>query len=387
MRTPRPCDKLIADTPHRYGPANRRKQPECDRGRRRHDRRVTDDSQPRDPDPGHRQTPRPESLYRLVARDLGDLLSEHHRPDWIALAYPAAIGAGPGALIGASLADDTRTRLLLAAAGLFAGASAAATALIAVMALILAVEHTMDRSQRRRGPGRTRRHQLRHRTRRLREKTRTDRRTGRIPLENLDEAAAELSRTVEDHEHPHAGLRERHLRAKALRARHRAENTVERSWAGALDEAVETLTGQARSRRLLHGDETPLELDGSETAWYLLRTPNTTAVRRLLVEHLPQRDGSGTDAPPFAPLFAPGVVYTPRWVHELALAGELHARSRRPWPWDHDTGGRRTWHCAIGEECVDTDGADHETIAKLYEPHGNGPLSSLSETVAIAKRI
>jgi hypothetical protein len=41
----------------------------------------------------------------------------------------------------------------------------------------------------------------------------------------------------------------------------------------------------------------------------------------------------------------------------------------------------------VGDECVPIGNADRETVAKLYDPEGDGPFRSLEETVESARRL
>ena len=128
-------------------------------------------------------------------------------------------------------------------------------------------------------------------------------------------------------------------------------------------------------------------LDQTLSVWHLATDPENYSVRRLLFEHVPLRaPDEQADAYTTAlsrwigspggydrGLFVHGVVVTPRWVYDLAVAGE------RGWPYDS------IHPFAFSDECVPLADADLEVVESLYEPGGAGPMGSLEEVVNAAR--
>jgi hypothetical protein len=177
------------------------------------------------------------------------------------------------------------------------------------------------------------------------------------------------------------GFLERRRCRRYARLLDAVRGVMDRSKDDSLTAAVSILT-RARS-------DADQSRDQTLSVWYLAADPENYAVRRLLFEYVPlhapdeQADAyaaalsrwydsrGGSDRS----LFVHGVVVTPRWVYELAVAGE------RGWRYDPRIPD------AFSDECVPIGDTDMETLCALYEPGGAGPLGSLAEAVLVARMI
>jgi hypothetical protein len=178
----------------------------------------------------------------------------------------------------------------------------------------------------------------------------------------IDDAFREGSRSSSRH------WLERRLAAKLLLAgeRHRREL---QAWLDS-DESFHAALNELRSR---YGDPQPETRPGlaDTVVWVYNGPPRTETSLRLLREFLPGRtEPQGI-----------GVVCTPREVYELLRrADERAAYMTTAYP-----GPRMRVTPRIGRRSVPLDGADPETVAKLYDPSEESPYSDLSELVAAAK--
>jgi hypothetical protein len=100
----------------------------------------------------------------------------------------------------------------------------------------------------------------------------------------------------------------------------------------------------------------------------------------MLAEYVP----TGRDEFSGRLVFRCGVVYTPRWVYDLAAFGERHSHLNMSPPMFYST--YRSLR-PVGDECAPIGNADRETVEKLYDPDGDGPFRSLRETVETARRL
>lgn len=310
-------------------------------------------------------------LLRDALRETADFSRHGGRIDWIALSYPLLSGALIGACGALLVVGENPLTMPLAAGAVTLGALAGAlTSLAGAFVLVLTVM-VFEQVGVRRAPARRRRKDLREEIRHLRKAVRT----GRVPLAEIGRVTAHLRMRDEREPHPEASSGERLLWKRLQRHRRRVDAVLETSWRDSLHEAIETLRSVHATR-----STRPLVIDDVPTAWYLERTPADLAVSRLLVEYLDgERDRrTGNVA------FVAGVVFTPRWVYELAQAGSHHAYDRRMAPPGRYVKRSRG---GIGDECVDIGSADRETVAKLYDHGGNGPMKSLWDTVEAAKRL
>ena len=161
---------------------------------------------------------------------------------------------------------------------------------------------------------------------------------------------------------------ERRLAAKLLLEGERCRKELA-AW---LD-SDESFRAALRQLRSLYGD--PRETDGymsSETVvWVYNGRPGTETSLRLLREFLPGRtEPEGI-----------GVVCTPREVHQLLLRSD----QRVSYPMYPYYGPQARSVPRIGRASVPLDGADPETVARLYDPSEDSPYSDLEELVAAAK--
>jgi len=304
-------------------------------------------------------------------REATDLYVYRGKIDWIFITYTLLCGAFLGAFSALLIsADNVLTipfRLLVVALGALAGAL---TFMVGTLVLTLTIA-ILEQVAVRRVPTRRRRKDLREEIRYLRKTVRT----GHILLADVGRVTAHLRMRDEQGPHPEASFRERRLWQRLQRHRRRTDAVLETSWRESLQEAIETLR-LARATRSTQS----LVIDDVPTAWYLERTPANLAVSRLLVEYV---DGT-RDRRTGNVVFPAGVVFTPRWVYELVRAGTHDPRVRymtsaNPYEKRSKDG--------IGNECVDIGNADRETVAKLYDHDGSGPMKSLWDTIEAAKRL
>lgn len=212
---------------------------------------------------------------------------------------------------------------------------------------------------------------------------------GRIPLEHLENVLITLRTGGLSGEPAARGPIEVYLMSRWLRQRLIAVELIETSWQQALPDAMARLT--CYETQYASTPSSTFSGDTTEVAWYLARHPSDIAVLRLLSEYLPvqqttreyQTDGIGESYSKFRI----GVVYTPRWVYELVHRAENFGRhaTEGQFPGRHSRLLKR--RATIGDECVPIGDVDREMVDKLYEPNGNGPLSSLKETVDTARHL
>lgn len=212
---------------------------------------------------------------------------------------------------------------------------------------------------------------------------------GRIPLEHMENVLITLRTGGLSGEPAARGPIEVYLMSRWLRQRLIAVELIETSWQQALPEAMAQLT--CYETQYASTPSSTISGDTTEVAWYLARHPSDIAVLRLLSEYLPvqqttreyQTDGIGESYSKFRI----GVVYTPRWVYELVHRAENFGRSstERQFSGRHSRLLKR--RATVGDECVPIGDVDREMVDKLYAPDGNGPLSSLRETVETARHL
>lgn len=314
------------------------------------------------------------NILQDTLRETAEFFRHNGRIDWIGFSYPLAAGLMVGAagllllVTTRSTATTASSLVLVGVLGALLGAVVVGLGSLLLVLVITCIEQTCIAGD----PARRRRADLRNEIRYLRKAVRS----GSVPLEDIEQVTVHL-RIRDGHEpNPDAGLRER-LRWKRLRRwRRRVDSVLEASWLGSLPTAVGMLRAAYAAR-----EQRPLVVDDIPTAWYLERTPPHAAVRRLLAEYTPSLRDERTGNIVF---FNPGVVFTPRWVYELARAGARQVSySHMALP---SSVARRS-RGGIGDECVDVGSADRETVAKLYDHDGNGPMKSLWDTIEAAKRL
>lgn len=319
------------------------------------------------------------SRLRATAQyELGDFFLYNGKIDWVSMAFVAAPGAFGGILAGLML--KTEGEALVSANPLLG-----ITITIAFMALgvlvtcvgvslvVVVVSLTMDLLGER-TPKKERIRTLRYNTKYLRRSVVG----GRVPLDMNEMVTHDLHRrrtiTLADD----AGPYERYLWRRWQRQRERTLAALALSWSQDLTTAISQLQ-KARLREDSARQDTSYH-DETEVAWHLAQQPTNVAVRRLLAEYVSteQSDFNGSL------LFRCGVVYTPRWVYDLAAFGERHSHFRATYPMFQPSYRNSK---VVGDECVPIGNADRETVAKLYDPEGDGPFRSLEETVESARRL
>lgn len=315
-------------------------------------------------------------FFVSLGQELRDYYRYGNQIDWLTVIGPAAFGAVFGLALSCAVADGERlliethtARWAFYALGFALGGALTFLATISAgLAGVICVELLREA----RHPMRERRRSIRENTRRLRNAIVDD----RIPLSELEAVRTSLRMRDDSAGRPGRDWYERILVNRWRRQRAHVEGLLEISWRESLPEAIAYLkTESARVRRT---PVTPEELaDSTEVAWHLASSPTNVAVQRLLCEYLPteRRDGNGRLE------FRTGVVYTPRWVYLLVRPVENHHRAERQWLFA--PAGRNT----IGDECAPIGGVDRETVEKLYEPHGDGPLGSIREAVETARHV
>lgn len=317
-------------------------------------------------------------FFSSMGRELRDLLYDGDRIDWVSLLMVSSMGSLFGVLLSLTLETDgeylVRAETLLWAgfALLFMLGGALLWALVATtgMAIVIGVDllHHAGR------PRRERRLRIRENTRQLRDAIVND----RIPLADLETVRTSLRVRDDSAKRNGSGWYERLLLNRWRRQRARVEGLLEISWREALPEALELLKAETRRRRWGRPTDADLE-DTTEVAWYLARNPAHPAVQRLLSEYLTaeRKNGDGYLE------FRTGVVYTPRWVYELVRLVEQSARASR----DYFGGYRVAVQNTVSDDYAPIGDVDRETVEKLYEPHGDGPLGSLREVVETARSV
>lgn len=322
-------------------------------------------------------------FLNTLRRELRDYYYEYEgRIDTVSLLLPVSIGALFGLLVSLSLESDGEPLVVadtllwaLSALGLAAAGSFALVACITLsLSIVIGVEILRENSSPRRGLRRS----IRDNIRQLKEAVVND----RIPLRNLESVRVSLRLRDGSAERSGTGWYERILVNRWRRERERVEGLLEVSWQESLPEALAYLTETADA--VIRSRPSAADLkETTEVAWYLAGNPVDVAVQRLLYEYLPteRKNGNGYLE------FRAGVVYTPRWVYELAKLAEQSARSRAAEPWSFRFDGRAGRYGTVGNECVPIGDVDRETVEKLYEPRGEGPLGSLRETVETARNV
>lgn len=323
------------------------------------------------------RSPRARFLSSL-GRELRDYHYDGPRIDWVALLLPASLGSLGGFLVSLTIEDGgnylvaTNTLLwaVIALGLMLAGTFMFHATITGGLAIVIGSE--LLREARR--PHRERRDSIRNNLRHLKDSV-VD---GRIPLASIETVRATLRIRDESSERDGIGWYERRLVNRWRRQRDRIEALLETSWEQALPEAIEYLTQTARELRGTKPRTAGTEKD-IEVAWYLARSPQDAGVRRLLCEYLPCERKAWK-----SPLeFRTGVVYTPYWVYDLVRDVENSRFSPFAGRWSFMTNRGDT----IGSECAPIGDTDRETVEKLHEPRGDGPLKSIRETVETARRV
>ncbi len=209
---------------------------------------------------------------------------------------------------------------------------------------------------------------------------------GLIPLMHLESVLKTLRINALSGEPAARGPVEAYLVGRWFRQRRIALQLLETSWQQALPDAMESLT--RHENQYTNTSSSTISRDTTEVAWYLARHPSNIAVSRLLSEYLPvQQLTQSKDIGDSYVEFHTGVVYTPRWVYELVRRAESSGRSTAETWFPNRYSRLIKKHATIGNECVPIGDVDREMVNKLYEPYGNGPLSSLKQTVEIARSL
>ena len=318
------------------------------------------------------------SRLRAAGRyELDDFLRYDGRIDWYAMSLTAMPGVVAGILLGITV--EREGTLLLAAnpllgiavtvtllgAGALLSCGGVGLTIVAVALIINAMDS--------RAAGKERIRALRYNTKYLRRSVVG----GRVPLDMNEMVAhglATLLIVLADDASPY----ERYLWRRWQRQRERTRAALALSWSQDLPTAISQL--QADLSREDPGQGGTPQLDETEVAWHLTRQPANVAVRRILAEYVPTEvdDVSGSLR------FRGGIVYTPRWVYDLAAFGERHAHVQVTYPMFQPSYRSSK---VVGDECVPIGNVDREMVEKLYDPESDGPLRSLTETVEAARRL
>jgi hypothetical protein len=317
-------------------------------------------------------------LRAAVRYELEDFLCYDGRIDWYGMSLTAMPGVVAGILLGITI---EREGDLLIAADPVLGIAITVTLLgvgallscggvgLTVVAVALII-NVMDS----RAAGKERIRALRYNTKYLRRSVVG----GRVPLDMNEMVTHDLHRrrtiTLADD----AGPYERYLWRRWQRQRERTRTALALSWSQDLTTAISELESNLfQDDEVYWGTFYPNE---TEVAWYLFRQPTNVAVRRILAEYVPTEvdDLSGNLR------FRRGLVYTPRWVYDLAAFGERHAHVQVTYPMFQPSYRSSK---VVGDECVPIGNVDRETVEKLYDPESDGPFRSLTETVETARRL
>jgi hypothetical protein len=330
-----------------------------------------------------KRSKRPGALSSL-GHELRDYYVHGGHVDWVSVLLPTSIGMLSGVLISFTVTDGDKylieqNPLLWAGVALACGLGVSVAFMAAIatgLAIVIGVELLLDAQH----PRKERRNRIRENTRHLRDSLVGE----RIPLTNLERVRATLRLWDESAEQRGVGWYEHILMNRWRRQRELVEGLLEISWQEALPEAIAYLTAETMTMR--SGKPTNADLkDTTEVAWHLACNPTDAAVQRLLSEYLPveRKNGNGYLD------FRTGVVYTPRWVYDLVRLVENAASAsvRAAGPWSFGMNRRMGRQDTIGNECAPIGDVDRETVEKLYEPQGDGPLGSLREAVETARRV
>lgn len=325
---------------------------------------------------------RPGALSSL-GHELRDYYAHGGRIDGVSVLLPASIGMLSGVLISFTVTDGgeyliERNPLLWVGIALACGLGVSVAFVAAIttgLATVIGAELLMDA----RHPRRERRRRIRENTRRLQDSLVGE----RILLANIESIRATLRLWDESAEQRGVGWYERILMNRWRHQRELVEGLLEISWQEALPEAIKELTAQNKTMRRGKFAAVGIEAN-TEVAWHLACNPVDVAVQRLLYEYLPveRKNGNGYLD------FRVGVVYTPRWVYDLVrlVENSATATARAAFgPWSLGPNRRTGRRDTVGNECAPIGDVDRETVEKLYEPHGNGPLGSLQEAVEAAR--
>lgn len=317
-----------------------------------------------------------------LGRELRDHFYYGDRIDWVAALGPTSLGTLFGIFLSLTIEEDgeylVQTDTLrwagIAATCILGGALLFLLVMVAGLAVVVGI----DLLHQARRPHKERRRRIRNDIRQLRRAIVND----RIPLADLEMVRTSLRVRDDSAERTGSGWYERLLTNRLRHQRARVEGLLEISWQEALPEALAHLTAKAETITASKPAAADLK-DTTEVVWHLAGNPVDVAVQRLLYEYLPteRKNGNGYLE------FRAGVVCTPRWVYELAKLAEQSARSRAADPWSFRINRWASRYGTIGNECVPIGDVDRETVAKLYEPNGDGPLGSLRETVETARSV
>jgi len=317
-----------------------------------------------------------------LGRELRDHFYYGNRIDWVAALMPASLGTLFGLLLSLAIEEDGK-HLVQTDTLRWVGAAAACMLggtllFLLVTPASLAVVVGIDLLHQAHRPRKERRRHIRENIRQLRGAIVND----RIPLADLETVRTSLRVRDDSSERTGSGWYERLLMNRLRHQRARVEGLLEISWQEALPEALAYPTENTRTLRRGKPNDSDLK-ETTEVAWYLAGNPVDVAVQRLLYEYLPteRKNGNGYLE------FRAGVVYTPRWVYELAKLAEQSAKSQATGPWSLRFDVRVGRYGTVGNECVPIGNVDRETVEKLYEPRGKGPLGSLRETVEAARNV
>jgi hypothetical protein len=317
-------------------------------------------------------------LRAAIRYELDDFFRYSGSIDWITLILLTAPGFFLG-FLGSFLLEQNDEILLLAnpvmgigaaLLGMLIGGSLFFGAVSAVMVMVVVAENILDRRSERKDRITT----LRYNTRYLKRSIVR----GRVPLDVNETVAHELHRRSTETLAADAGRYERYLWRRWQNQRNQTRVALERSWEQDLEAAIGML--EKEYGQLMPGQVDASYPDETDVAWHLVHQPANVAVRRLLAEYVPvERDEFSGRL-----LFRRGVVYTPRWVYDLAAFGEQHTHLQTAYPMFQPSYRNSK---VVGDESVPIGNADRETVEKLYDPNGDGPFRSLKETVETAQRL
>jgi hypothetical protein len=324
---------------------------------------------------------KPSSWSRLLAAvryELDDFVRYDGGIDWYAVALIAAPGVLAGILLGVTFEQGgdllitlnpvlgIATTLALTVLGGLLSCGCVGLTIVSVSLIVNVIDA--------RAAGRERIRTLRHNTKYLRRSVVG----GRVPLDMNEAVTQDLHRRSTITLADDASSYERYLWRRWQRQRERTRTALALSWSQDLTTAIRQLESD-----LLQDEETHWGTyypNKTEVAWYLARQPANVAVRRILAEYVP------TEVDEFSGnlRFRRGIVYTPRWIYDLAAFGERHTHVHATYPlFQPSYRGSKV----VGDECVPIGDVDRETVEKLYDPAGDGPFRSLTETVEVARRL
>lgn len=212
--------------------------------------------------------------------------------------------------------------------------------------------------------------ELRHYTRRLRRALRT----GGSTLDGFTKKRSiyqSCNTANTEPTGPWSRLRAR--RVERLRARLRTR--LLETYDGSLD----GILARYRTARNLTSTE---PLDTTPMVWTSTQ-PQSIAALRVLETHAPLT-GCITENRHF--VAGTTLVFAPKWVYDVVVDLESARASADPFGYWMLMRPRYS-SPPRSAQCVALQGADPETVAKLYEPHGDGPFADLAEVVRAAQLV